>query len=453
MNPTECVVVGERLLLPGGLGPAALEVRGGVITAVHPGAEAAAADWSLPRIDAGNLVVMPGLVDTHVHVNEPGRTEWEGFASATQAAACGGITALCDMPLNSIPQTTTVAHLDTKRAAADGQVHIDVGFVGGLVPGNLDQLPRLWKAGVVAFKCFLADSGVPEFPPVDAATLRQALPVLADLGAPLFVHAELPDPIRQAEQELAGHPAVERRAYATYLRSRPQAAEDQAVALLVALAEATGARVHVVHLASAGALESVRRARQRRLHFTVETCPHYLALAAESIADGATECKCAPPIRDASHREGLWAGLAAAEIDCIVSDHSPAPGALKAQGDFLDAWGGVSSLSLTLPVVWTEARRRGHTIEDVCRWMSAVPSGLVGWRGRKGVLAAGADCDLVFWDPDGSFVVDADKLPYRHKHSPYAGRALFGVVHQTWVRGQVVFGGHGDVTAGKLLER
>ena len=382
-------------------------------------------------MDAGELLVMPGLVDTHVHVNEPGRTNWEGFESATRAAAAGGITTLLDMPLNSIPATTTVAALAIKRAAAEGKTSVNVEFIGGVVPGNTGELEGLRDAGVRAFKCFLSPSGVDEFSHVAERDLAKAFPVLARLGLPLMVHAE--DPARLL-------PDGGSSSYPDYLASRPVEAERSAIELLVGLMSRSRAPVHVVHLSSAASLGIIRAAKLRGLPLTVETCPHYLTFAAEEIPDGATEYKCAPPIRSRAERDALWEALIAGEIDLVASDHSPCPPNMKrTHGDFFSAWGGIASLQLSLPAVWTGARARDVSPERLAEWMSAAPAGLARLGDRKGAIAEGYDADLVLWDPDGSFVVDPARLFHRHPVTPYAGRKLFGVVHATYVGGRQVF--------------
>jgi allantoinase len=391
---------------------------------------------------AADEVLLPGLVDTHVHVNEPGRTEWEGFASATRAAAAGGVTTLIDMPLNSLPPTVDAAALAIKRKAADGQCSVDVGFWGGAVPGNLADLAPLHEAGVFGFKCFLLPSGVDEFPPLDRAGLAAALAEVAAMGALMIVHAEDPGLVTDAHG----------RRYADFLASRPRAAEDTAIAGLLELAEQTGARVHVLHLSSADALPMIARAKAAGLPVTAETCPHYLALTAEEVPDGDTRFKCCPPVREEGNRDALWQGLADGTIDAVVSDHSPSTADLKRldSGDFGEAWGGIASLQLGLPVVWTEARRRGHELADVLTWMSARTAALAGLRG-KGGIAAGADADLVVFAPDESFTVDVDRLHHRNPITPYAGRTLTGVVRSTWLRGELI-----DMAAdprGRLLTR
>jgi allantoinase len=386
-------------------------------------------------IDAGDLVVLPGLVDTHVHVNEPGRTDWEGFAHATRAAAAGGVTTLVDMPLNSIPSTTTVDGLEAKRRAAGGQCHVDVGFWGGVVPGNAPHLEPLARAGVRGFKCFLSPSGVDEFGHVTETDLREALPTLAQLGLPLLVHAELPALLRQ--------PSGDPRCYATWLESRPSDAENKAIELLVELAREFRTPVHVVHLSSADALPALRAARASGLPLTVETCPHYLTFASEDVRDGATLFKCAPPIRERAHRERLWQALMSGDIDFVATDHSPAPPSLKKidEGDFVGAWGGIASLQVGLAAVWTGAVRRGAVVADVAKWFSQAPARLAGLSGRKGVIRRGADADLVFWEPDAESTIDPATLYHRHAVSPYAGMPVRGRVVKTILRGEVIVDG------------
>ncbi|MEU8024353.1 allantoinase AllB [Micromonospora haikouensis] len=430
----DLVVRSRRAVLPHGQRPAAVAVAAGRIAAL------AGYDVPLDAVvdeDLGDVALLPGLVDTHVHVNEPGRTEWEGFASATRAAAAGGVTTLVDMPLNSVPPTVTVAALETKRAAARGRCHVDVGFWGGVVPGNLGDLAALDRAGVFGFKAFLVDSGVPEFPPVDAVLLERAL---AAVDALFVVHAEDPGSVRES-------PPSPR--YADFVASRPPAAERSAVATVVAAARRTGARVHVLHLSSVAALAELVAARADGVRLTVETCPHYLALAAEQVPDGATEFKCCPPIRDRGNQDRLWAALADGTVDCVVSDHSPCLPELKRAdtGDFAAAWGGIASVQLSLPVVWTQARRRGHDLADVVRWMATGPADLVGLRG-KGRIAVGADADLVAFDADAAFRVEPGRLHHRHPVTPYAGQRLTGVVRATWLRGEPVTG---DAPHGRLL--
>ena len=423
------VLRGRRVVTPDGVHPASVHVEGGKISRLgawdDPGRNA-------ELHDAGESLVMPGLVDSHVHVNEPGRTEWEGFATAMRAAAAGGITTICDMPLNSIPATTTVAALVTKRRAARAQAGIEVQFIGGVIPGNTGELLPLRDAGVCAFKCFLSPSGVPEFPSVTEADLREAFPVLARTGLRLMVHAE--DPSLLLTGSAGPH-------YADYLAARPVAAEHAAIALLIRLLEWCPTPVHIVHLSAASSLSLIRAARGRGLPLTVETCPHYLTFAAEEIPDGATQYKCAPPIRSAAERNALWDALIAGELDLVASDHSPCPPERKQTGgDFQAAWGGISSLELGLAAVWTGARARAIPPARLADWMAAGPARLVGLQHRKGKLAPGYDADLVIWDPDRSCVVDPAALRQRHLLTPYAGRKLFGVVRATFSGGHLVFG-------------
>ena len=397
-------------------------------------------------VDAGELVVLPGIVDTHVHVNEPGRTEWEGFATATRAAAAGGVTTIIDMPLNSIPPTTSPDALEIKRAAAEGNVHVDVGFWGGAVPESLGHLRELHDAGAFGLKCFLCPSGVDEFPSLDLAQLRQAMEEIASFDGLLIVHAELPD---RLEAALAGVVGADPFEFETYLASRPPEAEGDAVEAVVAASTATGCRAHVLHLSAAGALERVTEGAQ----VTVETCPHYLTLTAEEIGRGATEFKCAPPIRDAANRDRLWEALRRRAITTVVSDHSPCTPKLKS-GSFLDAWGGIASVQLGLRAVWTEARSRDLSLDDVVRWMSAGPAEVAGLR-RKGAIAEGMDADLVLFDPDHSVILVPTELHHRHPVTPYAGRRLDGRIVATYVRGVEVYA-NGEVRAqrsGRLLER
>jgi allantoinase len=375
---------------------------------------------------------------------------WEGFATATAAAVAGGVTTLVDMPLNSIPPTTSAAHLDVKRDTARGRVYTDTGFWGGAVPGNVEDLRPLHDAGVFGFKCFLLPSGVDEFPQLDPAELESALAELTRFDGLLIVHAEDPGIIGGAPQQAGPR-------YADFLASRPRAAEDRAVTGLIALARRLGGRVHVLHLSSAGSLPLLAAARREGVRITVETCPHFLTLTAEEVPDGATEFKCCPPIREAANQEALWQALADGLIDCVVSDHSPSTIDLKHKdtGDFAAAWGGISSLQLGLPAVWTEARRRGHTLADVARWMSAGPARLAGLGAAKGAIAEGLDADFAVLAPEQTFTVDPARLRHRNPVTAYAGRTLYGVVRSTWLRGQVV-ARDGAVTgepAGRLIER
>ncbi|RAY13204.1 allantoinase AllB [Actinomadura craniellae] len=430
----DLVVRSRRVVTPGGEGPGAVCVRGGLITALAGYDEPVTAQES---VDLGEVALLPGLVDSHVHVNEPGRTGWEGFATATRAAVAGGVTTIVDMPLNAIPPTVSVAALAAKRAAAAGRVHADVAFWGGAIPGNVPALRELHEAGVTGFKCFTSPSGVEEFPALDEAGIRSAMTEIATFGGLLIVHAE--DPGCLSEPTGPGYPE--------FLASRPPDAEGAAIAMIAGLSEETGCRAHIVHLSDAGSLRTLRDLRERGVPISAETCPHYLTLCAEEVPPEATEFKCCPPIRAAANRERLWDGLARGTISCVVSDHSPCPPELK-RGGFDTAWGGVSSVQLGLPLVWTAARERGHSLADVVRWTATAPAGLAGLR-RKGRIAVGHDADLVAFDPAGTFTVDPAALHHRHPITPYAGRTLTGVVRQVWLRGLPA----GDEPRGRLLDR
>jgi len=452
MHPVDLVIRGRRVVTEHGTGPASVHVTRGHISSISifedvpSGAELIEAD--------PESVVMPGLVDTHVHVNEPGRTEWEGFETATRAAAAGGVTTIVDMPLNSIPATTTLAGLNAKLEAARGKLHVDVGFWGGVVPGNTSDLSKLWNAGVVGFKCFLIHSGVDEFPNVTEEDLREAMPELARLGASLIVHAEVPGPVDAACCE-SGSDIVSR-SYETFLRSRPRASENEAVALMIRLSRETGCRIHIVHHSSADALSILRSAKSFGLPITAETCPHYLHFAAEDIGDGATEFKCCPPIRERENRDQLWQALRDGTIDMVVSDHSPCPPEMKLreQGDFMKAWGGISSLQLRLPVIWTEASARGFTIEQVVEWLCTAPARQVGLSQLKGSITPGGDADIVIWNPDGEFTVEPSMLHHRYKLTPYNGELLRGVAEKTILRGRMVYdGGQFSTRRGRVILR
>jgi allantoinase len=448
----DLIVRGRRVITPDGERSAAIHVQAGVIAAI--------AEFDNVRSDhaiyeAGDLVVMPGLVDTHVHINEPGRAEWEGFTTATRAAAAGGITTLIEMPLNSIPATTSLSGFQEKVSAAMGKVWVDTGFWGGLVPGNADELGALWNAGCFGFKCFLVDSGVDEFPPVMERDLREGLAELARINAPLLAHAELPGPI---EEVAASRPKnVSRRAYETWLASRPRAAENVAISLLLRLGREFGVHIHIVHLSSSDAIPQVQQAKSSPQRVSAETCPHYLSFAAEAIPGGATLFKCAPPIREAKNREQLWAALGARNIDMIVTDHSPCLPTMKHQedGDFMAAWGGIASLQISLPAVWTEARVRSYSLTHVAKWMCEGPARLAGLEKKKGAIAVGHDADLVIWNPDAAFRVDPLELQHRHKITPYAGCELVGIVEATFLRGTKIYErGEFCVTpAGRILLR
>ncbi|MEU0036835.1 allantoinase AllB [Streptomyces sp. NPDC006333] len=433
-----------RVITPEGTRAAAVAVAGGRITAVL------AYDAEVPpgaRLeDFGDDVLLPGLVDTHVHVNDPGRTEWEGFWTATRAAAAGGITTIVDMPLNSLPPTTTVDHLRTKQDVARSKAHVDVGFWGGALPDNVKDLRPLHDAGVFGFKAFLSPSGVEEFPELDQDRLARSLAEISGFGGLLIVHAEDP-------HHLDAAPHRSGRRYADFLASRPRDAENTAIENLIAQARRLDARVHVLHLSSSDALPVIAAAKAEGVRLTVETCPHYLTLTAEEVPDGASEFKCCPPIREAANQDLLWQALADGTIDCVVTDHSPSTADLKTD-DFATAWGGISGLQLSLPAIWTEARRRGHGLEDVVRWMSTRTARLVGLDHRKGAIRAGHDADFAVLAPDETFTVDPAALEHRNRVTAYAGRTLSGVVKSTWLRGERVMSeGRFTEPAGELLSR
>jgi allantoinase len=442
MTVLDLVLRARRVVTPGDESAACVGVAGGRIAAL----ESYETDLHGARtVDLDDdVVLLPGLVDTHVHVNEPGRTDWEGFASATRAAAAGGVTTIVDMPLNSIPPTVDSEALAVKHEAARGRCHVDVGFWGGAVPGNASRRGELHDAGVFGFKCFLPPSGVEEFPHLSARQLGEALAELRSLDALTIVHAEDPAVIDAA-------PSPDGRSHAAFLASRPREAENLAIAQVIALARSTGARVHILHLSSSDALTMIAAARRDGVLITAETCPHYLSFTAEEVPDGATQFKCCPPIREAGNRELLWQGLAEGVIDCVVSDHSPCTPGLKHldTGDFGAAWGGVSSLQLGLAAVWTQARRRGFTLADVARWMARRPAEIAGLR-RKGRIAVGSDADFCVFAPDEAETVDAGTLHHKNPITPYAGARLTGSVRETWLRGAPVDPGE---PRGRLLVR
>ncbi|MGW5423330.1 allantoinase AllB [Streptomyces sp. NPDC003943] len=437
------VLRSTRVITPEGTRAASIAVSGGTIAAVWPYDAEVPAGARLE--DVGDDVVLPGLVDTHVHVNDPGRTEWEGFWTATRAAAAGGITTLLDMPLNSLPPTTTVEHLRIKQDVARAKAHIDTGFWGGALPDNVKDLRPLHDAGVFGFKCFLSPSGVDEFPQLDQDQLAASLAEIAGFDGLMIVHAEDPHELDAAPQQ----PGAK---YADFLASRPRVAENTAIENLINQARRIGARVHVLHLSSSDALPLIAAAKAEGVQVTVETCPHFLTLTAEEVPDGATEFKCCPPIREAANQDALWEGLANGTIDCIVSDHSPSTADLKT-GDFASAWGGISSLQLGLPAIWTEARHRGHDLTDLARWMSEAPARLAGLD-RKGAIEPGRDADFAVVDPDATFTVDPAELQHRNRVTAYAGKTLYGVVTSTWLRGERI-NDRGTLTepTGRLLER
>ena len=433
--------------------PLAIAVTEGQITAVEPLDTTRMAGRNVLDFDAG-VVLMPGLVDSHVHVCEPGNAEWEGFSTATRAAAAGGITTLVDMPLDSVPTTVSADALTVKRDAAAGQCYVDVAFWGGVVPGNAGQLEPMARAGVAGFKCFLADSGSPDFPPVTTGQLAAALDALARLGLPLLVHAESAEAAAALEnaEAAAGTGSGLGRSYGRYLAGHPRGLENLAIAQVIEAARVTGGHAHIVHLSSSDAIAMIASAQREGVRVTAETCPHYLTLAAEEIRDGDTPAKCCPPVREASNRELLWAGLRDQTLSMIVSDHSPCTEEMKAidTGDFGRAWGGISSLQLGLPLIWTQARGRGIGLGEVAAWMSAAPARLAGLT-SKGRLAPGCDADFCVLAPDESFAVEPARLHHKHATTtPYTGRKLYGVVRAAILHGQLVNPGE---PAGRLLCR
>ncbi|MFQ5689436.1 MAG: allantoinase AllB [Gemmatimonadota bacterium] len=431
MAASDLSVSSRRVVTPEGVRPASILISDGLIEAVESYAPRLG---SSRCVEAGDAIVMPGLVDTHVHVNEPGREDWEGFETAGRAAAAGGVTTIVDMPLNSIPVTTRVSALRAKLRAARDRCAVDYGFWGGVVPGNREELAALLDGGVLGFKCFLVDSGLEDFRAVGEEDLRAAMKCLAGHGAVLLAHAEAPGAIRA---KASGDP----RRYEAYLATRPWQAEMEAIELLIRVCRETGCRVHIVHLSAAEPLEALRLARRAGLPISVETCPHYLVLSSELVPEGATLFKCAPPIRDEANRERLWEGLTRGLIDLIVSDHSPCLPEMKrvGTGDFLAAWGGIASLGLSLPVLWPEARRRGVDLGSLARWLCEGPARLAGLGGRKGRIEPGYDADLVIWDPSAVWTVGPERLHFRHKRTAYEGRAVRGEVLQTLVGGRSVF--------------
>ena len=426
-------------------------MRDGIITALLDASELPA---DIPIHDFGESVILPGLVDSHVHINEPGRSDWEGFETATKAAAAGGYTAVVDMPLNCVPSTTTASALTAKRVAAHGKTWVDWGCWGGLVGNNQTEIEELARNDVLGFKCFLIHPGIEEFTLVTESDLRQALPRISQTGLPLLVHAELPGPIKESTKNLEG---ADWSRYSTYVQSRPEQAELSAIRLMLSLCRQYKFHLHIVHLAAAQAIPELCGARTEGLPVTVETCPHYLHFSAEDIPDGATLCKCAPPIRSQANREWLWEGLKSGVINLVVTDHSPCPPAMKRQdeGNFRTAWGGIAGLSMALPVMWTEARPRGFSLNDLIRWMSEEPARLAGCGRRKGRIAEGYDADFVIFQPEEEFTVSADRLYYRHPVSPYLGERLTGVVKTTYLRGEAVFedGGFASQPKGRELRR
>ncbi|MBI4347335.1 MAG: allantoinase AllB [Elusimicrobia bacterium] len=442
----DLVVTSRRAVLPDGVREAAIVVHSGRIAAISP---ADRAPEAARRVDLGDAALVPGLVESHAHLNEPGREAWEGFESGTRAAIAGGITTVVDMPLNSIPATTSRQALETKVRAAEGRCSTDYAFWGGVVPGNAGELEGMIDAGVCGFKCFLIDSGVPEFGHVGELELRRAMPVLARRGAPLLVHAELESAVKPGRDAIASRHAGEEgspagsgdpRRYASYVASRPRAWENEAVRMMIRLARETGCRTHIVHLSSSDVVGDIREARRQGVPISAETCPHYLTFCAEEVPDGATLFKCAPPIRERENRERLWDGLRDGTISMIVSDHSPCEPELKKleAGSFFEAWGGIAGLQFSLPAAWTGMRERGLGLERLAGWMAEAPAVLAGLT-NKGRLAIGGDADLVAFEPEAPVEISPSGVHHRHKLTPYSGRRLSGAVRRVWLRGEPAY--------------
>ncbi|GAB4055499.1 allantoinase AllB [Spirosoma litoris] len=440
----DLAINGNKICTPDGIRQAVVILKNGLIADV---CSEVPVDFAGDVIDIGNNVLMAGVIDPHIHINEPGRTDWEGFNTATRAAMAGGLTTLVDMPLNSSPVTTTAEAFDQKLAATQGQLHTNCGFWGGLIPGNTDDIELLIEKGVLGFKAFLTHSGIDDFPNVTEEDLRKAMPIIARHGLPLLVHCEL----STDEQLATGDP----QSYQNYLLSRPKEWEDEAIALMIRLCEEYNCRTHIVHLSSANSTEPIAIAKRKGLPLTVETAQHYLYFTAETIPDGQTQFKCAPPIREKENNDQLWEALRTGIIDFVATDHSPAPPDLKQlqSGDFMKAWGGIASLQLALPILWTAAKERGFAVTDIARWLSEKPAQLAGVSNRKGQIAKGFDADLVVWNPDKSYVVSADSLQHKHKMTPYLNEELYGVVEQTYLAGELVFknGNFVKLNVGKLI--
>ena len=430
-------IYSRRVVTSKGIKEAIIFIKNGKIVEITEGV--LPTDNHIKRLEnLGDLVIMPGLIDAHVHINEPGREDWEGFDTATRAAAAGGITSLIEMPLNASPVTTTVAAFNEKIAATQGKLHVNCGFYGGLVPYNYADLPDLMRSGVFGIKCFLTHSGIDEFPNVSEADLKKAMPLIAASGLPLLVHAELDSP-HTKQVFFQKHPT----SYQAYLKSRPKTWENRAIKMMLRLCEATNCRTHIVHLSSADLVSTLKNAK-KYLPLTVETTPQYLCFSAEEIPDAMTVFKCAPPIRERANNDKLWAALRDGTLDFIASDHSPAPPALKeiASGNLAKAWGGISGLQFTLPVVWTAAQERGFSIEDMARLLSENPAKFLGLA-HKGRIEKGCDADLVIWNPEADCMIEEENIHHRHKITPYlsenSARLLRGQVMQTYVNGEKVF--------------
>ena len=443
---SKTIIKSNRIITPSGIRPGYIIINDGVIEDV---VEQLSSVSEVTVTDAGNAVVMAGIIDPHVHINEPGRTDWEGFDTATRAAIAGGITTVVDMPLNSTPVTTTAQAFDQKIAATKNQLHTNVGFWGGVVPGNENEIEGLIKCGVLGFKAFLTHSGIDDFANVTEADLVKVMPIIARHGLPLLVHCELTDSINRVNHN--------NRSYANYLASRPAFWEDDAIALMIRLCEQFNCRVHIVHVSSASAIIQIEQAKQKGLPLTAETAQHYLYFCAEEIKDGQTQFKCAPPIRNKANNNQLWKALQNGILDFVATDHSPATPDLKetTSGNFLKAWGGIASLQIALPVLWTAAKQRNIGVEHIAKWLSENPAKLIGLEHKKGRIEKGYDADLVIWNPDESFTVTEQMILHKHKITPYLGEQLYGTVHSTYLGGMVVYHANGQLQlqAGSIITR
>ncbi|MBI4369458.1 MAG: allantoinase AllB [Elusimicrobia bacterium] len=430
----EWILKSDNVVTDQGVTSAAIWIQDGKIQKITPPGQA---PKNATILDAGALAILPGLVDTHVHINEPGRADWEGFESATRAALAGGVTTLVDMPLNSSPVTTTLESLDAKHASATGKLWADCGFWGGVVPGNQNELEPMIKAGALGFKAFLIDSGIDDFPKVDESSLNKAMLILARHGAPLLAHAELEGPLSMREGKVPN----DKHRYAGYLFSRPESWEIEAIEILIRLCQKTGCRTHIVHLSSSEALESIARAKAQGSPITAETCPHYLIFSSEKIPDGATQFKCSPPIRDSENQNQLWQALKEGIVDFVVSDHSPCPAEMKLldTGDFMRAWGGISSLQFGLSSIWTQSKNHEFDLCDIVRWMSERPARFAGLGTRKGRIAPGFDADLMIFDPKAAITIEPKMIHHHHKLTPYQGMRLKGQVRTVFLRGSKIY--------------
>ncbi len=425
----DLVIKSKRIITPAGENKGIVIIKDGIIIDVVE-----SLDNESECIDIEDKILMPGVVDPHVHINEPGRTDWEGFDTATKAALAGGITTLVDMPLNSSPITTTANAFHRKLAATKGQLHTNCGFWGGVIPGNETEIEQLLDIGVLGFKAFLTHSGIDEFPNVTEDDLRKAMPIIAKNNLPLLVHCELTSPFSTCGEGLGMR-------YQNYLHSRPRKWEDDAIALMIRLCEEYNCHVHIVHLSSSGSIEQIAKAKQKGLPLTVETGQHYLYFNSEEIKDGQTQFKCAPPIREKENNDKLWKALKDGIIDLVATDHSPSTPNLKElqSGNFMKAWGGIASLQFALPVLWSAAKKNNCTLNDLAKWLCENPAKLIGKEKNKGKIAKGYDADLIIWDDEKTFVVTEDIIQHKHKITPYLNEELSGVIEQTYLSGEKVF--------------